>query len=344
MIIARTPYRISFFGGGTDYLPWYEKQGGAVLSTTVNHYAYITARFRPPFFPDKSRVVWSRIEEVCHHSDLIHPSVRAVLKYLGIENGVEIHHMGDLPARSGLGSSSTFTVGLLNALSVMQGKTFNKAGLALEAIHIEREILKENVGIQDQIAAAYGGFNKTIIYPDGSFLREPVMSTRLDELRDHLLLFFTGVSRTSSNIAAEQIQSQKAGNNEAELRRMMEFVDHGVEVLTSNANIAFFGECLHESWMIKRSLAKSISPRFVDIIYSRARLAGAIGGKLLGAGGGGFMLFFARPEDHDSIRSKLKDLLWVPFKFEDEGSKIIFNDPNSYSRESLSRRDYAHDL
>lgn len=343
MIISRTPFRISFFGGGTDYLPWYSKHGGAVLSTTINHYSYITARFRPPFFPDKSRIVWSRIEEVCHHSDIVHSSVRAVLKYLSIQNGVDIHHTGDLPARSGLGSSSSFTVGLLNALSVMQGKSFNKAGLAMEAIHIERDILKENVGIQDQIAAAFGGMNSTTIYEDSSFIREPV-TTRLDELQDHLLLFFTGVSRTSSDIAQAQIDSQKRGDNIKEMSLMGAMVQPAVDILTYGGDISDFGKLLNESWQIKRSLSKGIAPQFVNDIYDRGIRAGALGGKILGAGGGGFMLFFARPEYHDQIRTELKEFLWVPFKFENEGSKIIFNDPSSYSRESLTRRDYSHGI
>ena len=342
MIISRTPYRISFFGGGTDYAPWYTKHGGAVLSTTISHYSYITARWRPPFFPDKSRIVWNRIEEVAHHMDILHPSVCATLKYLGIENGVEIHHTGDLPSRSGLGSSSSFTVGLLNALAALQGKSFNKPGLALEAVHIERNVIKENVGIQDQIAAAYGGFNHTAIKPDSSFKINPIVSSRKSVLEDHLLLFFTGVSRTASDIAKDVIAN--ADNKNTELKRMQEMVPQAIKILESDCDIDDFGRLLHESWQIKRTLSAGVSPRFVDDIYGRGRKAGAIGGKLLGAGGGGFMLFFAKPEDHDNIRSELKDLLWVPFRFESEGSKIIYSDPNSYSRESLVRRDYSHDL
>ncbi len=342
MIISRTPYRISFFGGGTDYRGWYEKHGGAVLSTTINHYAHITARWLPPFFPEKSRVVWSKIESVLNNAEIEHPSVREVLKYLNIENGVEITHTGDLPARSGLGSSSTFTVGLLNALSNLQGKSFNKAGLALEAVHLEREVMRENVGIQDQIAAAYGGLNRTEIFQDGSYLIKPVETTRAQELNDHCLLFFTGVSRTASDIAAEQTKNTASGNKDDALKLMKTMVDFAVDILESPlVNICTFGELLHESWLLKKSLATNISPQFVDDIYERGQKAGAIGGKLLGAGGGGFMLFFAKPENHDKIRAELKELLWVPFKFENTGSQIIFNEPNSYSRESLSGRDYA---
>lgn len=342
MIISRTPYRISLFGGGTDYHSWYEKHGGAVLSTTINHYAYITARFLPPFHQEKSRVVWSKIEAVLSNTDIEHPSVRETLRYLGIDQGVEISHTGDLPARSGLGSSSTFTVGLLNALANLQGRSFNKAALAFEAVHLEREIMKENVGIQDQIAAAYGGLNHTEIFKDGSFLVRPVETPRKKELENHCLLFFTGVSRTASDIAAEQTKNTASGSKDAELHRMRAMVDESIDILMGTQDIADFGKLLHESWQIKRSLAKNISPQFVDDIYWRGIKSGAIGGKLLGAGGGGFMLFFAKPEDHDRIRAGLKEFLWVPFKFENEGSQIIFNQPNSYSRESLIRRNYSH--
>lgn len=341
MILSKTPYRISLFGGGTDYRNWYEKHGGAVISTTINHYSYITARYRPPFFPDRSRVVWNRIEEVQDNADIQHPSVRAVLKHLGIDGGVEIHHVGDLPARSGLGSSSSFTVGLLNALAVLQGRSFNKAGLALEAVHLERDVMNENVGIQDQIAAAYGGLNHTTIGQDGSFVIRPVQTTRQQELRDHLLLFFTGISRTASDIAAEQTTNTAKGVSDVPLHRMQELVDEALLILSSSWNIAEFGKLLHESWQLKRSLAKNITTTFIDDTYFAAYNAGAIGGKLLGAGGGGFMLFFAKPQDHDRIRLALKNLLWVPFKFDTEGSQIIFNEPNSYSRESLVRRDYV---
>lgn len=341
MIVSKTPYRISFFGGGTDYSSWYSKNGGAVFSTTISHYCYISARYRPPFFPDKSRIVWNRIEEVMDHADIHHPSVRETLKYLGIEEGVEIHHSGDLPARSGMGSSSVFTVGLLNALAALQGRRFNKAGLALESVHLERDVLKENVGIQDQIAAAYGGLNHTQIFEDGSYIISPVQTLRQQELEDHCLLFYTGVSRTASDIAAEQTKNTAFGTNDAGLHTMRALVDEAMGILAGSGTMEYFGQLLHESWSIKRGLAKNISPDFVDKIYTRARNWGAWGGKLLGAGGGGFMLFLAPPDAHNAVREALKDLLWVPFKFEDAGSQIIFNQPNNYSRESLARRDYV---
>lgn len=343
MIISRTPYRISFFGGGSDYPTWYKNHGGAVLSTTINHYCYITARYLPPFFPEKYRIVWSQIEAVREISDIMHSSVRAILKHFNTDHGIEIHHTGDLPARSGLGSSSTFTVGALNAIRALNGEMCSKHSLAKEAIYIEHDMLKENVGIQDQIAAAYGGFNKTTISPDGDFIVEPVTLSvaTLKKLERYCLLFFTGVSRTASDIAHKQMQAQKDGSHSAELDRMVELVDEGISSLRSG-NIDEFGSLLHESWVIKRTLADNIAPKFVDDIYERGMRAGALGGKLLGAGGGGFMLFMVRPEKQAAVLEELKDLLWVPFKFETSGSRIILCEPSSYSPETFIRRDFHH--
>lgn len=342
MIISRTPYRISFFGGGTDYHTWYQEHGGAVLSTAIDHYCYINARFLLPFFKEKSRIVWSKIESVEENREIEHPSIRAVLEYLKIDRGVEIHHIGDLPARSGLGSSSSFTVGMLHAMHALLNNMSNKHQLASEAIHVEREILRENVGVQDQIAAAYGGFNKIIIKPSGDFAVEPVIISqeRLQELQSHFLMFFTGVSRTASTIAEEQIKS--AHNKKAELGAMRELVDEALKVVIGQGDIAEFGRLLDQTWQIKRKLASGIAPGFVDAVYARARAAGAIGGKLLGAGGGGFMLFFARPEDHLRLKQALDDLLYVPFKFEPNGSSIIFCEPQNYTNYAFTRRDFYH--
>lgn len=342
MIISRTPYRISFFGGGTDYHTWYQEHGGAVLSTTIDHYCYINARFLPPFFIEKSRIVWSHIERVMSHDEIVHPSVRAVLKYLSIDQGIEVHHTGDLPARAGLGSSSSFTVGLLNAMYALLGRMKPKHDLACEAVHLEREILKENVGVQDQIAAAYGGFNKIILRPNGDFIVEPVIvpQARLESLQSHLMLFYTGVSRTASTIAEEQMKT--AQNKKVELTAMRELVDEALKAITSGGDITEFGRLLNETWQIKRKLAEGIAPGFVDELYEMARGAGAIGGKLLGAGGGGFMLIFAKPEDQPAVKKALEKLLWVPFAFEPTGSSIIFYDPSEYTSETLTRRDYYH--
>jgi len=342
MVISRTPYRISFFGGGTDYHTWYQKHGSRVLSTTINHYCYLHCRPLAPFFEHKTRVVWSKVEEVLQHSDIQHPAVRAVLDFLHINQGIEIHHQGDLPARSGLGSSSAFTVGLLHAMYALRGMMSSKRELACEAIHIEREILQENVGVQDQIATAYGGLNKIHVHPDGDFEVTPLVLPhgRLRELHDHLLLFFTGVSRTASDIAADKIKSipQKAH----ELHQMQSMVDKAERILCTGQDLSLFGELLHETWVLKRQLSNKIAPAYIDDIYEKARHAGAIGGKLLGAGGGGFMLFFVKPEDKIKVCDALKDLLLVPFEFESSGSQIIFYDRQQYSQMSMTRRDYMH--
>jgi len=342
MIISRTPYRISFVGGGTDYHTWYEKHGAAVLSTTINHYCTLLVRELAPFFTHKSRIVWSMIEEVAEHNDIHHPAVKAVLEFLNIHQGVEIHHQGDLPARSGLGSSSAFTVGLLHAVYALLGMISSKRELACEAIHIERDILKENVGVQDQIATAYGGLNKVVIQQNGNFEVTPLILpyARLQEFHQHLLLFFTGVSRTASDVAADKIKSIPQKSHE--LYAMHSMVDKAERILCTGQDITLFGELLHESWMLKRQLSSKISPTFIDDIYNRARQSGAIGGKLLGAGGGGFMLFFVKPEDKPKLCDALSDLLLVPFDFESSGSQIVYHDNLHYSRMAMTRRDYAH--
>lgn len=342
MIISRTPYRISFVGGGTDYHTWYQSHGSAVLSTTINHYCYLQCRYLAPFFEHKSRVVWSQVEEVMDHADIRHPAVRAILDYLQINQGVEINHQGDLPARSGLGSSSAFTVGLLHAIYALRGMISSKRELACEAIHIERDILKENVGVQDQIATAFGGLNKIQIQTDGSFDVSPLILPhgRLRDLHNHLLLFFTGISRTASDIAGDKIRS--IPDKRQELHIMRDLVDQAESLLCSARPLREFGELLHEAWMIKKQLSKKIAPTFIDNIYEKARKAGAIGGKLLGAGGGGFMLFFVNPEDKMKVCEALDQLLLVPFDFETSGSQIIFYDALHYSQMAMTRRDYMH--
>lgn len=342
MIISRTPYRISFLGGGTDYHTWYQEHGAAVLATTINHYCYLTCRNLPPFFDHKTSVVWSRVERVKENNEIEHPSVRAILDYLDINHGVEIHHQGDLPARSGLGSSSAFTVGLLHALYALRGMMSSKRELACEAVYIEREALKENVGVQDQIETAYGGLNKITVQPNGNFSVQPIILpiTRLQEFHQHLLLFFTGVSRTASNIAGEKMQAIPQKKNQ--LHRMHAMVDEAIAILRDDHDINEFGLLLDEAWQLKRQLAASIAPPFIDEIYARAKDAGAIGGKLLGAGGGGFMLFFAKPEDHSRLKAALSDLLLVPFEFESNGSQIIFYDNSYYTQTALTRRDFMH--
>lgn len=328
MIISRTPFRISFFGGGTDYPVWYRENEGAVLATTINKYCYITIRHLPPFFGYNSRIVWSKIEEVNDSNEITHPAVRAALKFLKIERGIALHHDADLPARAGLGSSSTFTVGILHALHGLHGRLASKQQLANEAINIEQKILEENVGCQDQVMAAQGGLCHLSFRGEDQISISPIILTRekSDFFQSHLMLFFTGLSRTASEIAKKQVEATK--NKQNELRTMYQMVFEGIRILKENEDISAFGKLLHEGWKIKKSLTDEISNPYIDEIYEAARSAGALGGKLLGAGGGGFMLIFAKPEMHPQIRERLKNLLHVPFQFETMGSQIIFYEPN----------------
>jgi len=323
MIISRTPFRISFFGGGTDYPVWYGENGGAVLGTTINKYCYITLRHLPPFFEFKHRIVYSQMEHVHDLEEIRHPSVRETLRFMDISDGTEIHHNGDLPARTGLGSSSSFTVGLLHALYALKGKMPSKMQLAGEAICIEQERIKENVGSQDQVLVSFGGFNR-VDFSKGDIQVQPITlkQQRLDMLQSHLALFFTGFSRTASQIAGEQIRNTP--NKAAELRAMRQMVDEAINILNSEGDLSDFGKLLNESWKLKRSLTDRISTPYIDYIYDTAIKAGAAGGKILGAGGGGFILFFIKPEHQECLRQSLKGLLHVPFLFENSGSKIIY--------------------
>lgn len=327
MIISRTPFRISFFGGGTDYPVWYQKNTGAVLSTSIDKYCYITIRYLPPFFEHKHRIVYSLIESVKSDDEIRHPVVKAMFNFFKIDKGLEIHHDGDLPARAGLGSSSAFTVGMLNSLYALKGNIISKDNLAKQAIHIERDILKENVGSQDQIAVARGGFNKIVFLNDHNFRVEPVtlQKERIKQLQEHLMLVFTGFSRFASEIAVEQIKNTP--NKKKELQAMYGMVNRAVDILNNNGDIVDFGKLLHEAWQIKKRLSGKISNTMIDSIYEGALKKGAIGGKLLGAGGGGFMLLFVRPENRQKVSRGLKDLLEVKFKFEREGSQIIYYNP-----------------
>jgi len=338
VIISRTPYRISFFGGGSDYPGWYRGHGGAVLATSINKYCYITCRYLPPFFEHRIHVVYSK-NEICQSVDEIeHPAVRESLKYLEIDRGVEIHHDGDLPARSGMGSSSSFTVGLLNALHALKGHMPSKEQLAKEGIYVEQELMRETVGSQDQTLAAYGGFNKITFGVDDEIAVRPITvpGERLADLNGHLLLFYTGIMRTASDIASSYVPN--LGSKERELGSMIKMVDEGISILNSNQEITNFGHLLHEAWMIKSNMSSVVSNPAVDEIYACARSAGAVGGKLLGAGGGGFMLLFVPPPLQSKVKESLNKLLHVPFKFESSGSQIIFFDSEEdYSAEDKAR-------
>lgn len=327
MIISRTPFRMSFFGGGTDYPTWFEENKGAVLATTIDKYCYITCRYLPPFFDHKSRIIYSQMEHVKKIDEIDHPAVREVLRFLKIRQGIEIHHDGDLPARTGLGSSSSFTVGLLNALYALIGKMPTKEQLAEEAIFVEQKMCKENVGCQDQTLAAHGGLN-FIEFGGNAHLKVrkvTVANETVKGLQKSLLLYFTGFSRTASTIAEHQIKNMP--KKQSELKTMYQMAFHALELLQKD-KLHKFGMLLDESWQIKRTLSSKISLPHIDNIFSAAKSAGALGGKLLGAGGGGFVLLYVPPSKQKTVKEKLKKLLLVPVKFEELGSQIIFYQPN----------------
>lgn len=337
MIITRTPLRISFFGGGTDYPVWYLEHGGAVLATTINKCCYITCRRLPPFFEYHSRISYSKVENVDDNAAIEHPSVRGCLQFLGIEDGIEIHHVADLPARTGLGTSSAFTVGLLLALYALKNQMRDKHGLAADAIYVEQELLREAVGAQDQVSAAYGGFNRINFQNDGPIEVKRVLTApnRLAELEQHLALYFTGFSRTASEIAKEQIRMTPRRTKELEMMHQM--VTEAEAIITNpTCPIAEFGKMLRESWQLKRTLTQNITNSSIDEIYDAGLSAGALGGKLLGAGGGGFMLFFVPPERRRALRMRLQKLLCIPFTFSDRGSHVVVYEPEEVYDKSLT--------
>ncbi len=336
MIITRTPLRVSFFGGGTDYPLWYREHGGAVLSTTINKSCYITCRRLPPFFSYHSRISYSKVENVGRNAAIEHPSVRACLQFLEINEGVEVHHVADLPARTGLGTSSAFTVGLLLGLYALKDQMRDKHALAADAIHVEQDLLQEAVGSQDQVSAAYGGFNRINFFTDGGIEVRRILTAknRLAELEKHFALYFTGFSRTASEIATEQLKMTP--HKKKELDMMLQLVNEAEAILAnSNRNLDEFGRLLHESWQIKRTLTQKISNANIDDIYEAGLSAGALGGKLLGAGGGGFMLFFVPTDRREALRIRLKKLLCVPFGFSNRGSHVAVYEPEEVYDESL---------
>ncbi len=325
MIISRTPLRVSFFGGGTDYPVWYNENGGSVISVTINKFCFINARTLPPVFDYKHRIRYYDREEVKEISDIRHPSVRESLKFLNIEQGIEIVHHADLPALSGLGSSSTFTVGLLNALYALKGYMPTKKELANNAIHVEQNLIKESVGSQDQTAAAFGGLNRIDFGGRENVTVLPLIlnNETLDSFQNHLMLFFTRFARSASEIASSQIKATPSKTNE--LNTMMELVAEAYEILrNANGCLDDFGRLLNEQWKVKRVMTNKITNGNIDEIYDAGIQAGALGGKLLGAGGGGFMLFYVSPEKQAAVKEKLQHLLHVPFRFDFTGSQIVY--------------------
>jgi D-glycero-alpha-D-manno-heptose-7-phosphate kinase len=319
MIISRTPFRISLFGGGSDYPEWYVKNGGAVLSTTINHYCHISVRYLPPFFEHKHRIVWSQIENVQSIDQIQHPIIRECLKHLDVQEGMEIHHDGDLPARSGLGASSAFTVGLLNAVHTLQGKDISRLDLAIEAIYVEHELVKSNVGSQDQTACAVGGFNLIEFGNHKPVIKNiPLSNPGLKQLHDCLLLVFTGFPHDASSIAATYQFNQRV----KELRELHQMAVFAYQTLQTG-RILEFGALLDQTWKLKKKLSGKVSTFYTDSVYDAAKKAGAIGGKLCGAGGGGFMLLFVEPDKQNKVKKALESLLFVPFEFEEKGTQII---------------------
>ncbi len=329
MIICRTPFRISFFGGGTDYPGWYRAHGGAVLASTIDKYCYLTCRYLPPFFEHRFRIVYRKIENCRSIEEIGHPAVRETLRFLRIDRGVELHHDGDLPARSGMGSSSAFTVGLLHALHALRGEMPTRAQLARESLYLEQDVLKETVGSQDQVMATYGGLRHIKFQPNGEIAVDPLILPvpRIAELKAHLMLFYTGIARTAADVARSYVADIEARRRQ--LRIMKELVDESIDILASGSDIRALGELLHEAWQTKRSLSAQVSSPEVDALYDRAREAGALGGKLTGAGGGGFLLLFVEPDRQQNVTRALEGLIHVPFQFESAGSQIIFYEPGT---------------
>lgn len=327
MIITKTPYRVSFFGGGTDYPDYYREHGGRVLSTSIDKYCYISVRKLPPFFQHKHRIVYSKIECVNHIADIEHPAVREIFQYLNIQEGLELHYDGDLPSRSGVGSSSAFTVGLLHSLYVLQGKFKTPRQLFEEALHVEQDLINEPVGSQDQVACAVGGFNIIDFHKDGEILVTPVtiQAERRQVLQDNLLMFFTGIQRYSHNVSKSKVENISI--NLKRLDELKKLTQEAINVICDeDADLDQFGELLHQSWLQKRELSNLVSNDIIDTLYARAMNSGALGGKLLGAGGGGFLLFYVPPEAQSNVRESLSALTEINFTFDRNGSQIIIYD------------------
>lgn len=338
MIISRTPHRISFFGGGSDFPVWYMGNGGKVLGATIDKYCYITCRYLPPFFSHKYRIVYSKVETVRHIDEIQHPSVREVLRYFKEtlryfdgDTGLEIHYDGDIPARSGMGSSSAFTVGLLKVLYALVGKVISKEKLFREAIHIEQNLIKESVGSQDQVWAATGGLNVIEFLQNGEIIVKPIIMSkeRFKAFESKFMLFFTGISRYASEIEADKIRN--APKKKEEFLKMMALVNEAYKVLASDkTDFTSFGKLLNETWLLKKKLSDKVSSGKIDEMYELAVKNGAVGGKLLGSGGGGFILFYAEPDSQNRLRKALDSYTHVPFSFDFSGSQIIVYKPEHH--------------
>ena len=326
MIITRTPFRMSFFGGGTDLPSWYREHGGAVLSTAIDKYCYVSLRKLPPFFDYKHKIVFFSKQEAFNELDEIeHPAVRETYRFMDVQEGLVMQHDGDLPSHSGLGSSSAFTVGLLHALYALRGKMASKKRLALEAIHIEQNMIGEAVGSQDQVASAFGGLNKIIFSSQNNIEVKPFVISleKSTYLQNCLMLFFTGFARFAVEIEKDKLR--QLDKNKHALALMQSIVEAAADILDGDvAGYDDFGALLHESWLLKKRLSNKVSTDAIDDIYAKGLNSWALGGKILGAGGGGFILFFVRPEDRDRLKRGLSPLLHVPFRFDTLGSQVIY--------------------
>lgn len=331
MIITRTPFRMSFFGGGTDFEEYYKENGGAVISTTFDKYCYVSVRHLPRFFEYRNEIIYSKIERVKTTEEIIHPAVRNAMLMRDMHE-LRLTYDADLPARSGLGTSSSFAVGMLNAFSALKGKKTSKRELADQAIYLERVLCAESGGIQDQIAAAFGGLN-LIEFGAFGYKVKPVSISdeRKDELNKRLLLFFTGYSRFSSDI--QKGTAKSLNEKKAELKEMTELVYSAKELLEDeDSNLNEFGHMLNNTWRLKRGMAAGISTDSIDLMYETGLKAGALGGKLLGAGGGGFIVFFTEPEKQEAVKKAMEDLLYIPFRFENEGTAVIHDEWEAFEK------------
>lgn len=329
MIITQTPVRISFLGGGTDYPAYFREHGGATLVAAIDKFTFVTVHRLTRFADHNVRVHYSRVEAVRGIDEIQHPSARECLRFLGIEEGVEIHYVSDLPARSGLGSSSSATVGLLHALHAFKSEMVSREQIAAEAVQVEQEWIRERVGCQDQYACALGGFLHLEFAKDGAVRVDPVVipQDRIQALEERLMLLYTGIQRHAHEVLDEQIERTRSGNNIEDLGLLKALVSEGIGSLTSGGDLSEFGLLLHRSWEIKRRLSSKITAPWIDDIYERALKAGALGGKLLGAGAGGFLLLYVEPDQRERVRSALPELGEVEVAFDNSGSRIIFYRP-----------------
>ncbi len=336
MVITQTPFRMSFFGGGTDFKEFYEEHGGSVISTSFDKYCYVTVRHLPRFFDYSNQITYNVIERTNTAEEIKHPAVREAMKYLDMHE-LRVVYEADLPARSGIGSSSSFAVGLISACYALKGKYADKRKLADDAIYLERVLCNESGGIQDQIAASFGGFNRIDFDNEGYRVNPIIISReRKKQLNKNLMLFFTGFSRFSSDIAVKQKEATK--NKVNELIEMKNLVNEAEKILTSKTELIEFGKLLDYTWKLKRGITDNISNNSIDDLYKIATNAGAIGGKLLGAGGGGFMLFYVEEDKQEKVKEAFKDLLHVPFDFENGGSRIMYYKSEDFDVESVKKR------